>query len=66
MQVMDERDGVAGIHQLAKHFLIGENLTGIGTGKLEIFDWFDHYSWFTAASRACQLLAIVESAIFQT
>lgn len=23
-------DGIAGIHQLAKHFLIGENLTGIG------------------------------------
>lgn len=35
LEVMRESDGIAGIHQLAKHFLIGENLTGIGAGKLE-------------------------------
>jgi len=35
MQVMGERDGVASVHQLAEHLLIGKDLAGIGAGKLE-------------------------------
>ena len=33
---MCESVGITGIHQLAEHFLIGENLTGIGAGVLEL------------------------------
>jgi len=35
LEVMGKGDGVAGVHELAEHFLIGENLSGIGTGELE-------------------------------
>ena len=35
LEVMGESDGIAGVHELAEHFLIGEDLAGIGAGELE-------------------------------
>ena len=35
LEVVSERNGIARIHQLAEHFLVGEDLPGIRAGKLE-------------------------------